>query len=63
MTLDRVRCFSGSDECELRQLVINHWKARQQSTWRLGDIKEARLRRSLWGFVGPVLYFAALLAM
>jgi hypothetical protein len=57
MTLDRVRSYYGSDQRELRQRAIDHWQAREQSTYCLGNVKEARLRLALLGFVGPALYF------
>ena len=69
-TLNAVRNFSGGNgelffggDRELRQRVIKHWQARQFSAWRLGSLKGRRLRWSLCGFVGPLVYFAVRLLM
>lgn len=56
-TLEEVRDLTG-DSLALRRLVVRHWRARADSAWRMGTLKGTRLRRSLWGFAGPVLYFA-----
>jgi hypothetical protein len=38
--------------------VIKHWQTRSKSVRELCDLKETRLRWSLWGFLGPAAYFA-----
>ena len=58
-TLDAVRQASGEDSLALRGKALEHWKARADSAWRLGALKDKRLRLALWGFVGPLAYFAA----
>lgn len=61
-TLDQVRDFSIGDQLALRRLVVEHWQARARSAWQLGNLKETRLRWSLLGFAGPVIYFAVQLS-
>jgi hypothetical protein len=58
-TLDVARERENKDSAALRQDAIAHWQARAESAWRLGAIKGKRLNLSLWGFVGPLVYFAA----
>lgn len=58
-TLAAVRAADGSGQIALREQALEHWRARANSAWRLGSIKDQRLRQSLWGFAGPLAYFAA----
>jgi hypothetical protein len=44
---------------ELRDRIHQHWRARAHSAWTLGDVKSRLVRLALWGFVGPLVYFAA----
>ena len=57
-TLSAVRSCPVDDQRDLRLRVITHWRARAKSTFRLGDLKEAHLRYSLF-FVGSLAYFIA----
>lgn len=43
----------------LRDSAHEHWRARALSAWHLGLLKGRRLGLSLWGLLGPVVYFAA----
>lgn len=61
-TLSAIRGLDDADQIVLRQSVLEHWRARAESAWRLGQLKDRRLGWSLWGFVGPLVYFAARLA-
>lgn len=61
-TLEAVRAPEAST-VGLREKTVEHWHARALSAWQLGVLKDRRLRQSLWGFVGPLAYFAAQLAL
>jgi hypothetical protein len=61
-SLDAVRQFSESDQLALRERVKDHWRARAYSAYALSKLKGSRLRWSLPGFVGPLVYFAVRLA-
>jgi hypothetical protein len=57
-TLDVVRDLRDRNHVCLLSRVADHWCERQQSALKLGDRKEAHLRRSLWGFLGLLCYIA-----
>lgn len=58
-TLCVVRDSRDAEPIALRQRMLAHWRARADSAWRLGELKDSRLGWSLLGFVGPLAYFAA----
>jgi hypothetical protein len=62
-TLSAVRGLNDADRNALRERIVEHWRARAESAWRLGQLKDRRLGLSLWGFAGPLAYFAARLAL
>lgn len=55
-TLACVRELPVAETDPLKTAILAHWYARAQSAWQLGELKDKRLRWSLWGFVGPVVY-------
>lgn len=58
-TLCAAREVAAGDPETLRERTRAHWRARAHSPWKLGDLKDRRLRQSLVGFLGPLAYFAA----
>ena len=57
-TLDEVRgeALEGQG-LDLGFLLQRHWRARADSAWKLGVAKGWRVRWSVVGFVGPLVYF------
>ncbi len=58
-TLYVVRHSPDVDRIVLRRRILEHWLARAESAFKLSELKDTRLRWSLLGFVGPLVYFAA----
>jgi hypothetical protein len=61
-TLDAARKGDPGDSVAIRQLTLEHWRARAESAYELGKLKDCRLRWSVGGFLGPAVYFAVRLA-
>ncbi|HEV7752606.1 MAG TPA: hypothetical protein VGO71_13760 [Baekduia sp.] len=57
-TLNTIRDEPGAG-LALRKHAHDHWRARAESAYKLGDLKGRRLRLSLWGLLAPAVYFAA----
>jgi hypothetical protein len=61
-TLRAVRAVPVGDRRAFRENAHDHWHARSISAWRLGRLKDRRLRQATIGFVGPIAYFVVRLA-
>jgi hypothetical protein len=61
-TLKDVRDARDESGSDLRERAMAHWRARACSAYELSTLKGRRLRWSLWGFIGPLVYFALRLA-
>ena len=47
---------NDTPQVEVRALAQDHWKARAESAWRLGDFKRGWLRRSAYLLGAPLLF-------